>query len=75
MNWYPKNRRSTIIPATLDNTPVISKEETREIFRIKKDHRKPCPVCIQGMRKDAKTGKIRDCVLCGASGFIKPKKS
>lgn len=30
-----------------------------------------CPICVQGMLKDAKTGKLRDCAVCCGVGKVK----
>lgn len=52
-------------------TPKGNLEAARKALQEKWNQPKPCPVCIHGMRKDSKTGKLRDCVACGATGKLK----
>lgn len=33
-----------------------------------------CPICKHGMLNDAKTGKLRDCLVCNGSGLVKKNK-
>lgn len=53
-------------------------QDTKDRFRNKRESRKlahECPVvtCKHGLVKDAKTGKLRDCVVCHGTSKLKPK--
>lgn len=37
---------------------------------MKKEGKSKCPICVQGMLNDAKTGKLRDCTICCGSGEV-----
>ena len=46
-------------------------EMRKPSYNSKRFIEEPCPVCVKGERRDAKTLEIRKCVACRGTGWIK----